>query len=205
MNKHQTKRVFIALDNMSATKARDIIEKYKDEVYGFKVNHLLMHELAPYGDLNIFLDLKLWDIPNTVTSIVQHAIELEASYITISTLNSPKVFEQLQQFNRDIFLLGVTSLTSWTQQEEYNIHHKPTYHIWDSHISKIVDNFSGIICPVPDLPIIDKVDTEHKLTRICPGIRPTSTKDDQARIATPKDAINAGADYLVMGRSFLNA
>ena len=203
MEKEQIEKVFVALDNMSVSKARDIIEKYNDEVHGFKVNHLLMHDLAPYDNLNIFLDLKLWDIPNTVKTIVSHAIDLGASYITISTLNNPRVFEDLKELNRDIGLLGVTSLTSWTSKEESAIH--ATTEFWNVHINKIIGNFEGIICSVPDLKKVNQADPEHKLIRICPGIRLTSTNDDQAKVATPTEAINAGADYLVMGRSFLNA
>ena len=203
MEKEQIEKVFVALDNMSVSKARDIIEKYNDEVHGFKVNHLLMHDLAPYDNLNIFLDLKLWDIPNTVKTIVSHAIDLGASYITISTLNNPRVFEDLKEFNRDIYMLGVTSLTSWTPEEEFAIHNRAPF--WDIHISKIIHNFHGIICSVPDLKKVNQADPEHALSRICPGIRLTSTNDDQAKVATPTEAINAGADYLVMGRSFLNA
>lgn len=203
MEKEQIEKVFVALDNMSVSKARDIIEKYNDEVHGFKVNHLLMHDLAPYDNLNIFLDLKLWDIPNTVKTIVSHAIDLGASYVTISTLNNPRVFEDLKEFNRDIYMLGVTSLTSWTPEEEFAIHNRAPF--WDIHISKIIHNFHGIICSVPDLKKVNQADPEHALSRICPGIRLTSTNDDQAKVATPTEAINAGADYLVMGRSFLNA
>ena len=203
MEKEQIEKVFVALDNMSVSKARDIIEKYNDEVHGFKVNHLLMHDLAPYDNLNIFLDLKLWDIPNTVKTIVSHAIDLGVSYITISTLNNPRVFEDLKEFNRDINMLGVTSLTSWTPEEEFAIHNRAPF--WDIHISKIIHNFHGIICSVPDLKKVNQADPEHALSRICPGIRLTSTNDDQAKVATPTEAINAGADYLVMGRSFLNA
>ena len=203
MEKEQIEKVFVALDNMSVSNARDIIEKYNDEVYGFKVNHLLMHDLAPYDNLNIFLDLKLWDIPNTVKTIVSHAIDLGVSYITISTLNNPRVFEDLKEFNKDIYMLGVTSLTSWTPEEEFAIHNRAPF--WDIHISKIIHNFHGIICSVPDLKKVNQADPEHALSRICPGIRLTSTNDDQAKVATPTEAINAGADYLVMGRSFLNA
>ena len=131
------------------------------------------------------------------------SIDLGASYITISTLNNPRVFEDLKELNRDIGLLGVTSLTSWTSKEESAIH--ATTEFWNVHINKIIGNFEGIICSVLDLKKVNQADPEHKLIRICPGIRLTSTNDDQARVATPKEAINAGADYLVMGRSFLNA
>ena len=203
MEKEQIEKVFVALDNMSVSKARDIIEKYNDEVYGFKVNHLLMHDLAPYDNLNIFLDLKLWDIPNTVKTIVSHAIDLGASYITISTLNNPRVFEDLKEFSKDIHMLGVTSLTSWSSTEESSIH--ATNEFWNVHVNKIIDNFEGIVCSVPDLKKVNQADPKHALSRICPGIRLTSTNDDQTKVATPREAINAGADYLVMGRSFLNA
>ena len=95
----------------------------------------------------IFLDLKLWDIPNTVKTIVSHAIDLGASYITISTLNNPRVFEDLKELNRDIGLLGVTSLTSWTSKEESAIH--ATTEFWNVHINKI----KGCYYNVMGLPV----------------------------------------------------
>ena len=101
--------------------------------------------------------------------------------------------------------MGVTSLTSWTPQEEYDIHHKSPYHIWDTHITKIKGNFAGIICPVPDLPIIDIVDPDYDLVRVCPGIKYETELSGQSKTATAKEAMELGADYVVIGRSITQA
>jgi len=202
----QTDKIFVALDNMLLPEAERVIKKYEGKVYGFKINHSLLHSLAPYKDLNIFVDLKLWDIPNTVVSIVEHVLELGATYTTISTLNSPEVFKQLEQYKREINLLGVTYLTSWSGKEQYEIMREMPTGMWRRHIKKIVNSgFAGIICSPHDIETIEHTDFKHELLRICPGIRTKPTNDDQKRTATPTEAFEKGADYLVMGRSFFNA
>ena len=72
-------------------------------------------------------------------------------------------------------------------------------------ITKIKDNFAGIICPVPDLPIIDKIDPDYDLIRVCPGIKYETKLKGQSRTGTPKEAQELGADYVVIGRSITQA
>tara|TARA_B100000959_G_scaffold215976_1_gene227478 strand:- start:352 stop:1008 length:657 start_codon:yes stop_codon:yes gene_type:complete len=200
--------IIVALDYTNPLKALEMAAKLRDHVDGFKINHALWSQsvyIKDYTDKELFIDCKLWDTPNTIKTVVEKIIAKGASMTTISTLNSPEVFEILKQYNNDIRLLGVTSLTSWTQQEEYDIHHKSPYHIWETHITKIKDNFAGIICPVPDLPIIDKIDPEYNLIRVCPGIKYETKLKGQSRTGTPKEAQELGADYVVIGRSITEA
>ena len=200
--------IIVALDYTNPLKALEMAAKLRDHVDGFKINHALWSQsvyIKDYTDKELFIDCKLWDTPNTIKTVVEKIIAKGASMTTISTLNSPEVFETLKQYNNDIRLLGVTSLTSWTQQEEYDIHHKSPYHIWETHITKIRDNFAGIICPVPDLPIIDKIDPEYNLIRVCPGIKYETKLKGQSRTGTPKEAQELGADYVVIGRSITEA
>ena len=200
--------IIVALDYTNPLKALEMAAKLRDHVDGFKINHALWSQsvyIKDYTDKELFIDCKLWDTPNTIKTVVEKIIAKGASMTTISTLNSPEVFETLKQYNNDIRLLGVTSLTSWTQQEEYDIHHKSPYHIWETHITKIKDNFAGIICPVPDLPIIDKIDPEYNLIRVCPGIKYETKLKGQSRTGTPREAYELGADYLVIGRSVTQA
>ena len=200
--------IIVALDYTNPLKALEMAAKLRDHVDGFKINHALWSQsvyIKDYTDKELFIDCKLWDTPNTIKTVVEKIIAKGASMTTISTLNSPEVFETLKQYNNDIRLLGVTSLTSWTQQEEYDIHHKSPYHIWETHITKIRDNFAGIICPVPDLPIIDKIDPEYNLIRVCPGIKYETKLKGQSRTGTPREAYELGADYLVIGRSVTQA
>ena len=200
--------IIVALDYTNPLEALEMAAKLRDHVDGFKINHALWSQsvyIKDYTDKELFIDCKLWDTPNTIKTVVEKIIAKGASMTTISTLNSPEVFEILKQYNNDIRLLGVTSLTSWTQQEEYDIHHKSPYHIWETHITKIKDNFAGIICPVPDLPIIDKIDPEYNLIRVCPGIKYETKLKGQSRTGTPKEAMELGADYVVIGRSITEA
>ena len=72
-------------------------------------------------------------------------------------------------------------------------------------ILPVKDNFAGIICPVPDLPIIDKIDPDYDLIRVCPGIKYKTELSGQSKTATPKEAMELGADYVVIGRSITQA
>ena len=200
--------IIVALDYTNPLEALEMAAKLRDHVDGFKINHALWSQsvyIKDYTSKELFIDCKLWDTPNTIKTVVEKIIAKGASMTTISTFNNPEVFEILKQYNNDIRLLGVTSLTSWTQQEEYDIHHKSPYHVWNTHITKIKDNFAGIICPVPDLPIIDKIDPEYNLIRVCPGIKYETELKGQARTGTPKEAMELGADYVVIGRSITQA
>ena len=200
--------IIVALDYTNPLEALEMAAKLRDHVDGFKINHALWSQsvyIKDYTSKELFIDCKLWDTPNTIKTVVEKIIAKGASMTTISTFNNPEVFETLKQYNNDIRLLGVTSLTSWTPQEEYDIHHKSPYHIWDTHITKIKDNFAGIICPVPDLPIIDKIDPDYDLIRVCPGIKYETELKGQARTGTPKEAMELGADYVVIGRSITQA
>jgi len=200
--------IIVALDYTNPLEALEMAAKLRDHVDGFKINHALWSQsvyIKDYTSKELFIDCKLWDTPNTIKTVVEKIIAKGASMTTISTLNNPEVFEILKQYNNDIRLLGVTSLTSWTQQEEYDIHHKSPYHVWNTHITKIKDNFAGIICPVPDLPIIDKIDPDYDLIRVCPGIKYETELEGQARTGTPKEAQELGADYVVIGRSITQA
>ena len=200
--------IIVALDYTNPLEALEMAAKLRDHVDGFKINHALWSQsvyIKDYTSKELFIDCKLWDTPNTIKTVVEKIIAKGASMTTISTFNNPEVFETLKQYNNDIRLLGVTSLTSWTPQEEYDIHHKSPYHIWDTHITKIKGNFAGIICPVPDLPIIDKIDPDYDLIRVCPGIKYETELEGQARTGTPKEAQELGADYVVIGRSITQA
>ena len=124
---------------------------------------------------------------------------------TISTFNNPEVFDTLNQYNNDIQLLGVTSLTSWSSVEELQLYKETSYDIWKEHIGKIIHNFAGIVCSVPDLHYIDRIDPDFNLFRVCPGIKYETKLKGQSKTATPREAYELGADYLVIGRSVTQA
>ena len=193
-------KVIIALDNMSVTKADKIIEEYKDKVYGFKINHLLDGFIRKYRR-NIFLDFKLHDIPNTMNLVIERQIKSYTSMMTVHMNNSETALSKLQKYTDNIKLLGVTVLTSMSEDECKEIYSKSIEEMYERSISLMIkNNFWGAICSPKDLEYFK--DVKH-LKKICPGIQMTPMNNDQVRTATPQEALDAGADYLVMGRAFI--
>jgi len=193
-------KVIIALDNMSVTKADKIIEEYKDKVYGFKINHLLDGFIRKYRR-NIFLDFKLHDIPNTMNLVIERQIKSYTSMMTVHMNNSETALSKLQKYTDNIKLLGVTVLTSMSEDECKEIYSKSIEEMYERSISLMIKNkFWGAICSPKDLEYFK--DVKH-LKKICPGIQMTPMNNDQVRTATPQEALDAGADYLVMGRAFI--
>ena len=194
-------RVILALDRMSVNKANDLIVEYHKQIFGFKVNHLLYGFVRKYLR-NIFVDYKLYDIPHTMNLIVERCIKDKASMITIHMSNSESAIKQLEKYSSYIKLLGVTALTSMSEEECKHTYNTSIEEMYDRSIELMNRyNFWGAICSPHDLQYFDK----HKsmnLKKICPGIQLQPMDNDQVRTATPQEAIDAGADYLVMGRSF---
>ncbi len=167
----------------------DWIPYVRDYIDGIKINHILWDEIriSPSEDKEIFIDLKLWDTPNTVKTVVEKIIDKGATMTTICTLNSPDVFFALKEFSDDIMLLGVSFLTSWKHKRQ----------TWQEHIELTEPNgFKGMVCSAKDIP-----DIKSNLLKVCPGITFESTNSGQVRTTTPRQAQDLGADYIVIGRS----
>jgi orotidine-5'-phosphate decarboxylase len=192
-------KTIVALDNFTVDEADNIIQEWKYKVHGFKLNHTL-YPYMKTNHRNIFCDYKLYDIPNTMCSVIEHLIDTGADMVTVNMNNNVKAIEAISQYADKIKLLGVTVLTSWDHNDPYFVHKQ---FLWDMYkrttwmMKKF--GFWGMICSPKDLKILEDV---KGLKKICPGIRYTDDTEDQIRVATPEEAINNGADYLVMGRSF---
>lgn len=195
-------RTIVALDNMSRLDAEEIIEKHGSNVYGFKVNHTLFPNVLISPNMNVFVDYKMYDIPNTMCSIVEHLIGHGVSMVTVNMNNNSVAIEALEKYSDKIKLLGVTALTSWCPEDAQFVHRKSIEQMYNRSIMMMEQsNFWGMICAATDLqiPSIQKTN----LKKICPGIRAIdATKTDQLRTAPADKAIEDGADLLVMGRSF---
>ena len=200
---HWLDKTIVALDDFNPVAAEKIMDQYATLVYGFKMNHTLFPHTIKNG-LRIFADYKLYDIPKTMCSIVEHLIAHEAEMVTINMMNCIHSLSHLTQYRNDIKLLGVSVLTSWNEIDTYEMYHKTISEIYLETIPKMLEcGFWGMICSPVDLeyPGVKSAD----LMKICPGIRQVSfDEDDQVRIATPETALSNGADLLVMGRSFFS-
>jgi orotidine-5'-phosphate decarboxylase len=207
-------RIIIALDFNDPTKALDFAKKIRYEVKWLKVGLELfirsgpevMARLKKMG-FRIFLDLKLLDIPNTVSGAVFSSVLNEADMLTVHILGGEKMIKAAIDA-RDraagqgikTLLLGVTLLTSMEQKDlpwpEQRNTHEIVYDLAEKGYGWGLD---GCVCSGLEAETIRKM-TSGDFYLVTPGIRTSSGQDDQKRIVTPEQAQRAGADFLVIGR-----
>jgi orotidine-5'-phosphate decarboxylase len=157
---------------------------------------------------NIFLDLKLHDIPNTVACAVEAAAELDVQMLTLHLLGGSEMIRAAAQAApASLLLLGVTVLTSANDQSlrEAGI---------DADIPRQVtrlarlgseNGMGGLVTSAHEIGAIRQA-VEAKVQLVVPGIRPRAAeRQDQKRTMTPREAIAAGADYVVIGRPITHA
>jgi orotidine-5'-phosphate decarboxylase len=203
-------KIIIPLDGMAEDIALQLIEEIHDKlpsdtIWGFKVNDLLLDcglqiikDIKSAG-FKIMADPKLYDIPNTMTNSVNKLVEAGADIITVhcSTYYMPE-----ESFEK--YIAGVTVLTSFSENKILKIYGKRTENLLYT-FTNFCNSFkyNYMVCSPKDISSLPP--TACKL--ICPGIRPNwyQKKDDQKRTMTPKEAVKAGADLLVIGRPILNA
>ena len=207
-----SKRIIVALDSNNINKTKHLVTKLKNQVFAFKIGYefFLNFGLSGYNEIKeicskIFLDLKLHDIPNTVENGIR-AIEKLGPIVTTIHISGGDEMQKFSVFNkkRKLKILGVSILTSLN-----SVQTKKYYN--EANLEKLVKNFvkfakknklDGIVCSPLEIIIVRKIVGQNLLI-VTPGIRPENyikKNDDQRRFVTPKEAINYGADLLVIGR-----
>jgi orotidine-5'-phosphate decarboxylase len=165
----------------------------------------LVEKLVNQG-FEVFLDLKYYDIPNTVAGACEAAADLGVWMINVHALGGRKMLltarETLEKRSQRPLLIAVTILTSLMMTELYAIGLHGTLEenvLRLARLSKAC-GLDGVVCSPHEIFLIRQaIGTDFKL--ITPGIRPvTTSQDDQKRIMTPEEALKRGADYLVIGR-----
>ena len=197
-------QIIIALDNMDFEKAFGMFVELAPHCDGFKINHNLLEHTSMFANYEgeLFIDLKLWDTPYTMCSVLEKVLEKGATMTSISTFNNDEVFRGLHQYSEDIKLLGVTHLTSWNDHEQFEISREVRNNMWERHLKRIRKyGFAGIVCSPHDISDI----SDDSILRVCPGITFQSSNSGQKRIATPSIANSLGADYAIIGRSVTRA
>ena len=198
------KPIFFALDGKSLSEFEFELKILKDHIYGVKVGLELfvsegpsvVEKLKKQG-WQVFLDLKLHDIPNTIKEATRSAANLGADFLTIHIAStSDALIEASNTKGNNLQILGVSNaLTSRAMSnsvsEEVNKEFKEAKEC----------GVDGVICPASE---ISKTKEIFDLI-VTPGIRlKNEDKNDQKNVATPNFAINEGAKYIVMGRSIRN-
>ena len=169
-------------------------------------------------DRDIFLDLKYHDIPNTVASAAGVAASLGASLCTMHASNGRTAMTAAaaalaaarvdSRTGRRPALLAVTILTSLSEQEMGEV--SPSHDLLQDRIQRLARlawdcDCDGLVCSAADLPGLRAALGPEPLI-VTPGIRPAGADaGDQHRVATPREAMDAGADFLVIGRPITRA
>ena len=169
-----------------------------------------VHEIAGLG-FNVFLDLKLHDIPNPVAKAVESAAKLPIGMLTLHTGGGREMMQWAvkaqQQHAPDLLLLGVTVLTSMSASglAETGVAALPEQQVVRLGRLAADSGLRGLVCsPLEIAPLRAMLGAGISL--ITPGIRPRNAKaDDQTRVMTPGDAARAGATFIVVGRPIFKA
>ena len=212
------KKIIVALDLDNIDKALKLVNKLKKEVYAFKIGHEFFYNfgIKGYKEIynicpRIFLDLKLHDIPNTVQKGLKAISKLKPIFTTIHISGGDEMQKiSALKNNKKTNILGVTVLTSLNEKQTLKYYKEKNVNIlvkkFASYAKK--NNINGLVCSPLEIKVVRK-EVGKKMILVVPGIRPEkkplSIKDDQKRTLTPKEAINLGADFLVIGRPIIKS
>lgn len=159
----------------------------------------------------IFLDLKFHDIPNTVAGAVQAAAEQGVWMVNVHASGGRKMMEaaakRLDDHRLNTHLIAVTVLTSMQAEDlhEIGIAVTPEEHVLRLAALTQQSGLGGVVCSAQEAAQI-KALCGNDFLKVTPGIRPSfAAANDQQRIMTPSDALNAGSTHLVIGRPVTQA
>ena len=199
--------IIVAIDEINFKKASDIIDNLDSDKCMLKIGSVAFNSIgdeiifyAAKKRFDIFLDLKLHDIPNTVKKSIEGLISFPIKMLTIHTSGGKEMMIAAMEAvsGTDIKIFGVTTLTSLNDEDTSEIFQRTTA----EQVTVMLDlaessGIDGVVCSPHELELVTK---RQSLMSITPGIRMNDLNDDQKRVMTPKEAIDLGADYLVIGR-----
>ena len=213
MNQQKQTELILALDCEDRKSALDLIKPLQGHLKWVKIGLQMftanglpfVHEIKSMG-YNVFLDLKLHDIPNTVAKAI---LSLSSASIDLLTIHASGGSEMCayavkarDESNPNLKLLAVTVLTSMNQQqmEALNVNKPVQDHVLDLAKISVDANVDGIVSSTHELKLLRETLGNDPLI-VTPGIRPKGADlNEQKRVMTPSDAKELGADYIVVGR-----
>ena len=206
------KNIFLALDFNSADKALEVTDKTKDYLAGIKIGLELYSAIGLKGlqefekfNLPIFLDTKIFDIPNQVAKTIKVISKIKSiKYFTIHSLGSLEMLQAAQDAaaGANLEFLAVSVLTSWDRKDLELIGIKDEV---KDQVKRLIElsnqaKLSGVIASAQDIDLVRSISKDLKI--FCPGIRANEDKQDQKRTLSYKE-FNSIADdltYCVIGR-----
>lgn len=211
-------RLIVALDVPDRRAALAAVKSLRGHVGYFKLGLEifvsegpgLVQEIQGAGE-KVFLDLKLHDIPNTVAGAVRAACRLGIEMLTLHAAGGRAMMEAGRKAAEESamppLLLAVTVLTSLSPADIRTFGIRETPEDWTRRLASLAQEagIRGLVASPEELRSL-RQKFGDRMRLVAPGIRPVGSESkDQARIATPSQAIHDGADFLVVGRPILQA
>lgn len=212
-------KVVVALDFDKKENALSFVDKIQPTDARLKVGKEMFTHFGPEfvktltgKGFDVFLDLKFHDIPNTVAKAVTAAADLGVWMVNVHASGGSQMMTKaklaLDNYGNDApLLIAVTVLTSMGQEDLLGLGINKTPAEQVNFLANLTkqSGLDGVVCSAWEAEQL-KSDLGKEFKLITPGIRPAgSAQDDQQRIMTPKQAIDVGVDYLVIGRPITKA
>ncbi|PHK50676.1 orotidine-5'-phosphate decarboxylase [Staphylococcus edaphicus] len=203
----------IALDFDSTEAVETFLDQFNEPLF-VKIGMELFYQTGPQliasikdRGHDIFLDLKLHDIPNTVGKAMEGLSKLNVDLVNVHAAGGTEMMKQalngLRKHNPNIKLIAVTQLTSTTEMmlnEEQNIQTSIEEAVLNYATLAQSSGLDGIVCSPLEAELV-KNELGNAFLKVTPGIRPRdSSTDDQKRVTTPEDAKKLGSTHIVVGR-----
>jgi orotidine-5'-phosphate decarboxylase len=217
-------RLIVALDVKTADEAQRLVKMLHGIAGMFKIGSQLftatgpsfVREIVSSGE-RVFLDLKFHDIPNTVAAAGVEATRLGVSIFNVHAAGGSEMMRRTagavaesahaEGLTRPL-IIGVTVLTSADQMTLAEVGWSATPEHMVGRLSSLAEasGLDGVVASPREVGIVRSVVTKTNFIVVTPGVRPEGAAlDDQSRVTTPREAIIAGADYLVVGRPIIEA
>lgn len=204
------KNIILAIDEIrDLDKVIELVKKVGHLVHAVKIHNLydkfgpeIITKLKEVGAEKVWVDFKLCDIPNTVRL---RAENIGADIISVHASGGVKMMQEAVASGKEIF--AVTMLTSFSEFEVKQIYNRDVNDVV-LNLARLAKEagVAGIVCSPKEIKLLKDTGEFSDLKIITPGVRSLGVdSNDQNRVSTPKEAIQNGADYLVIGREITEA
>ena len=206
-------QLIVALDVGEPHRAKELVENLYPKVKVFKVGMQLFTIAGPsilkyinQKGGKIFLDLKFFDIPNTVKNAIIAAREHGVFSTSLHLLGGVDMLRAATSVEKRPLLWGVTLLTSLDDEDLGMLGIKGSVIERVEDLARLArdEGLDGLVCSVREIEMVRKI-VGDDLLLITPGIRLDDSRDDQKRSSTPNQAAKKGSDYIVVGRPILES
>ena len=209
-------QVILALDFNDMASTVEMIDLTKEHIgiYKLGLEFYLAHGKSGvkeiqsrFNGIEIFLDLKLHDIPNTVAGACRSVADLSPKFLTVHASGGSKMISGASSTLPNVEITAVTILTSLDKEQMSAMGLNENIENLTLSLAKnAVNSGARAIVSSPQEVSLLRKHLGEKVTLITPGVRPSGAeRDDQERVMTPREAIEAGADFVVIGRPITKA